>query len=594
MKTYLLEIAKLSHRDGQKQQQKQALMTAAQYYEQFIRTFPLDPAVGEVLFLEGEALTDANEPARALTAYQRVVHEYPNDAHAPDAGYAAILALGTMLQKAKPGEVALLTRRRIDAQIEYATLFPTAPHAAEAQVDAANTLFENHEYPEAMELASALLESDASLPKSAALTATLIVAQGALEQAQYTVAEVNYRHALTLTDASSKDVASIRARLIASIYKQAESDDQSGNVDASVRNYLRIADDDSQSELAAKGHFDAVAAYEAVERWGDAADLLATFRERYPNSTLAPDLDRRLAYLNEQAGRRLAAAREFHQVALANKGTEVGQAALYHAAELYTDDDPTQAIVCFRTYVSTYPTQVAQTLEAAHHLELLYAHVGETAMLDQWLRKQVEIVGKMGSDTNDRGLYLAASAQTQLAAEARRAFDAIELSGDLKKSLAHKQEALKETVAAFEQAASYGVAEFATASTYEIADTYAALAHDLLASSAPPGMSDLEREQYTLLLEEQATPIEELAISIHEINVRRSWTGGYDAWVAKSFDALQHAIPRALRTPRRTRRIRRHAAIAPDRSCLGRRSQLASARGTANPSAGVKLADPGH
>ena len=193
MKTYLLEVAKLSHRDGQKQQQKQALMTAAQYYEQFIRTFPLDPAVGEVLFLEGDALTDANEPARALTAYQRVVHEYPKDAHAPDAGYAAILALGTMLQKAKPGEVALLTRSRIDAQIEYATLFPTAPHAAEAQVDAANTLFENHEYAEAMELASALLESDASLPKSAALTATLIVAQGALEQAQYTVAEVNYR-----------------------------------------------------------------------------------------------------------------------------------------------------------------------------------------------------------------------------------------------------------------------------------------------------------------------------------------------------------------------------------------------------------------
>ena len=156
---------------------------------------------------------------------------------------------------------------------------------------------------------------------------------------------------------------------------------------------------------------------------------------------------------------------------------------------------------------------------------------------------------KSGTDTNDRGRYLAASAQTQLAAESRRAFDAIELSGDLKKSLARKQEALKQTVAAFEQAASYGVAEFATASTYEIADTYAALAHELLASSAPPGMSDLEREQYTLLLEEQATPIEELAISIHEINVRRSWTGGYDAWVAKSFDALRTLFPARYARP---------------------------------------------
>ena len=68
---------------------------------------------------------------------------------------------------------------------------------------------------------------------------------------------------------------------------------------------------------------------------------------------------------------------------------------------------------------------------------------------------------------NDRGRYLAASAQIQLAGATRRAFDSIELSGDLKKNLARKQEALKQTVAAFEQAASYGVAEFATASTYQ-------------------------------------------------------------------------------------------------------------------------------
>ena len=116
-------------------------------------------------------------------------------------------------------------------------------------------------------------------------------------------------------------------------------------------------------------------------------------------------------------------------------------------------------------------------------------------------------------------------------------------AGDLKKSLARKNEALKQTVAAYEKAASYGVAEFATASTYQIADTYAALADELIASSPPAGLSDLEREQYEVLLEEQAAPIEELAISIHEINVHRSWSGDYDAWVGKSFDALRKLYP---------------------------------------------------
>jgi hypothetical protein len=192
--------------------------------------------------------------------------------------------------------------------------------------------------------------------------------------------------------------------------------------------------------------------------------------------------------------------------------------------------------------------EVAQALEAAHHLEVLYARTGDDAKLDYWLRKQVELVG-VGNDVSDRGRFLAASAQLQIAAASRRAFDAIELSGDLKKSLARKQQALKQTVAAFEQAAGYGVAEFATASTYQIGDTYAALAREITASSPPAGLSDMEREQYQLLLEEQATPIEELAISIHEINVHRSWSGNYDAWIGKSFDALRTLYPARYERP---------------------------------------------
>ena len=549
LKTYLLEIARLAHADGQREHQTATLLRASKYYEQFVSTFPLDPAVGEVLFLDGEALTDAHEPARALVAYQRVIHEHPADPHAQDAGYAAIVTLDTMLKTAKPTDAAMLTRTRIDAQIEYAMLFPNAPHAAEAQVNAANALFENHEYADADQLAQRLLDRRAQLSNAVALSATLIVAQSALEQQQFSSAETHYREALALTDSSSKETTSIRARLLASIYKQAEQDEARGDVDAAVKNYLRIATDDPNSDLAAKAHFDAVAAYEGAERWSDAADLLAEFRTRYPNSTLAPDLGTRLAGFYEKAGRRPAAAQEFERVASANTSAEVGRVALYHAAELYEDSDPARSIECFRRYVAAYPKPVDQALEAAHHLEVAYARAGDGNNLDYWLRKEVELVGPPRTDMNDRSRYLGASAQIQLAAAARRAFDAIPLSGDLKKSLARKQEALKQTVAAYEQAASYGVAEFATASTYQTADTYAALGRELLASPPPASLSDLEREQYQVLLEEQATPIEDLAISIHEINVQRSWKGLYDQWVGKSFEALRTLVPAKYARP---------------------------------------------
>ena len=542
LKTYLLEVAKLAHRDGQQQKQTPTLLTATKYYAQFVDTFPHDPACGEVLFLQGDALTDAHEPARALVAYQRVVHEHSDDLHAQDAGYAAILTLDALVNAAEPSHVELLIRRRIDAQIEYATLFPTAPHAAEMQADAAHALFERREYAEATQLAASLLQHGDALPKRTAFTATMIVAQADFDAQRFSDAESNYRKALALTDGEAKETASIRARLVASIYKQAEADDKRGDVDAAVHDYLRIAADDPRSDVAAQGQFDAVAAYESAQRWGDAADLLEASRTRYPNKSPASDLDRRLADLYEKANRPGAAAVAFDRVAAANNGTEVGRAALYHAGELYANADPQRAADCFRRYVAAYPTPVDQTLEAAHRLQEFTVRAGDTAERDRWLHKQVDLVDASGA-SSDRAHYLAAAAQFEVAEATRRDFDAIGWSGDLKKSLARKQQALKQTVAAYEKAASYGVSEFATASTYRTADTYAALARELIDSPRPANLTDLEREQYDVLIEEQASPIEQLAISIHEINVHRSWNGEYDAWVERSLAALRTLYP---------------------------------------------------
>ncbi len=56
-------------------------------------------------------------------------------------------------------------------------------------------------------------------------------------------------------------------------------------------------------------------------------------------------------------------------------------------------------------------------------------------------------------------------------------------------------------------------------------------------------MNALERDQYEVLLEEQAYPFEERAIEVFEVNVGRSWKGTYDEWVEDSFDALRRLSP---------------------------------------------------
>ena len=59
----------------------------------------------------------------------------------------------------------------------------------------------------------------------------------------------------------------------------------------------------------------------------------------------------------------------------------------------------------------------------------------------------------------------------------------------------------------------------------------------------PPGLDEEQREEYDLLLEEQAFPFEEKAIEIHLANFRRIPAGTYDDATQKSLRVLGEMMP---------------------------------------------------
>ncbi len=544
LQEYLTELSRLSHSEAQASHSPHDFLKAADYYEQFVATFPEDPAVADNLFLLGEVYTEAGDPARAVAAYQRVVHEHPDYVRANEAGYAAILGLDQVLQGVGAQDRELWQRVKIDAQIEFAMLFSNDPRAPDVQVAAADSLYQLGQYPQAMDLADQLIRSRSNLDPKLERTAYVILGHGAFELGRYAAAESSYRSLLAIPGTDGGEDRAIKDKLLAAIYKQGEAAEQSGATDEAVRNYLRIADVAPGSELAAKGHNDAIAVVEAQGRWKDAADLLQDFQARYPDSPYAADSTKRLAGLYEKSESWTQAAAEYRALASADGDAEVRRQALYRAGELYLQTQDTNgAIESFRDYAEHYPQPSDLALEAMQHLDELYGRTGAQDKRRFWLHKKIELVNGLGGNAPDRAKFLAAQAQLVLADDARAAFDAVELGDPLAKSLKLKQQALKDAITAYEQAASYGVAEFATASTYQIADIYAALSRGLMASARPQGLSDMELEQYDVLLEEQAYPFEEQAISIHEINVRRSWDGVYDQWVQKSFAALRALVP---------------------------------------------------
>ena len=217
--------------------------------------------------------------------------------------------------------------------------------------------------------------------------------------------------------------------------------------------------------------------------------------------------------------------------------------ALMRAADLYAKagNQPERASALER-FVAEYPQPVADAEEAREKLAAAALQRGDPSAL-HWFREIVDADARAGAGRTDRTRYLAAKAQLELAAPARDAFRRVRLVSPLKRSLVAKRKALESALSAYQAALDYHVAEVTTAATFEMAELYHTLAQDVMSSERPKRLSKDELEQYEVLLEEQAYPFEEQAITLHEANAARARDGLYDEWVKKSYAALAELDP---------------------------------------------------
>jgi len=436
----------------------------------------------------------------------------------------------------------------VASQVEL-QVFADDPRASQVLTDASESLFELGDYVGSVNLAERLFAIWPELSGPLRSTALLVLGHGRFELGDFAGAEHAYERLLAfgLPDAER---GAVKERLLASIYKQGEASEQQGELDLAVHHYLRLADVDPSAQLAIQGHYDAAAVLQGAGHIEQAAALLAEFRQRYPDHALGSDIARRLAAMYEETGARSRAAAEYVRLAETDEDPEVRRQSRYRAAELYLAlDDVQGAIAQYRDYARTYDEPADLKLEAVHNLDLLHQRLGDTEGRRYWLEQTVAVQAAMGHEATVRATYLAAEAQYVLAGYEREAFDAIRLTHPLQNSLQRKHKALKRTVSAFEAAAAYRVADFLSASTFQIADLYAALSRALMVSDRPAGLSALEQAQYEILLEEQAFPFEEQAITLHEINMRRSWEGAWDPWIEKSFTELSRLMPARFDKP---------------------------------------------
>ncbi len=526
----------------------QSYRSAGDYYREYIDSFPQSPDVGAKMFLLAESRFEAEDYPAAIDAYETAAYQYTNNERGAEAGYSALLAYELHGKQLAPEQQSAWQQRRTASELRFAKTYPQDRRAATVQTHAAEELFARKDYVAAIAAAAPVTQWQPVADEKLRRSAWLIIAHGYFEQQDFVQAEHGYRQASMLIPANDPQRAAVQDRLAASVYKQGEQKLAGGDKAAAAQQFLRVAQVAPDSAIRVNAQYDAATQFIDGGNYQDAISTLNDLRTRFPDHALSAGVSNKLAAAYLSTGQSAAAAAELTRVAQQDPDPATRREALLSAAELYQKaGDTHNAIARYRDYVQQYPAPFGQAMEARYQITELLKTTGDRTSRRQWLDKIISADAAAGVQRSDRSRFLAAQAQDEIAEGAYQLFISERLTLPLKESLKRKRAALDEALSAYQRSGDYGVQEFSTKATYRIGDIYTNLAQALIKSERPPNLSALELEQYEVLLEEQADPFVEKAISVHEGNIKRSWSGIYDDWVQKSFVALESLLPARYR-----------------------------------------------
>ncbi|TDT37085.1 tetratricopeptide repeat protein [Halospina denitrificans] len=546
---FLKELGVWHYRQGQSGtgSAREAFGQASRYLEQWAdhqQRFSVGnrfETPGLMLLLAGDASQQAGESARAIELYQRAAYEAPPFPAAREAGYA-LVQLRHDRWRGQGDRESLLNQLVADADRFVAT-FPESPRIPSVRHELANILYDNDRLENAERVARALVEADGGGKHERA--GWIVIGHVALERGAYPRAEKAWNETLALTAADDDRRPDFKRRLAVSVYRQGEAAREAGEMEEALRHYDRVSRVAPETETAIRASFDYGGLLLELERWDEAIMALSTFRDEYPEHRLSGRISERLVFAHLESGDPGQAADEM----LAHEPAELSGSELWEyrleAAGHYRDADRLfDAASLYESFLAEGSRALGDHefhQERRHDLIRISAELDRSGALADWHSRLLE--AERNGPGTDRSEYLASQSALWLGRRAADEFEAIGLKAPLKESLPRKRDAMEVAVNYFQEAEKYGFAETATESTYRLAELYRQLAEDVMDSDRPQGLTDLQADQYEMLLEEQAYPFEEKAIELHQRNQERIAEGHWTPWVSQSLSTLAEMFP---------------------------------------------------
>lgn len=518
---------------------------ATHFYAQYIVTFPSDFRVPEMTFLKAEAHFSIAQYPQAIKEFEHVAYQlntFKEKKYQAKSGYAAVISYQKHIDglKQKEHDVKRWQSNAVESMLRFSRVFHFDKRSPSVLTNAAEYLFSLNQYKRALEVAESLIKSNPKLDVQLKKTAYGIAAHCYFKLNNFLMAEKSYLSQRALVKNNSKEYKQISERTAAAIYKYSEELLSAKDKQAAIAQLSKIKTLTPSVKIRVSAQYDMTTLMLSLQQWDSAIAELLELSEKYSKHQLAFEFPRKLAFAYEKKKSWLKSANAYLALNKNDKDKKVRQDALFIAAGLFEKSkNYDTAITLFKRYAREYEEPFKVRMEARFRLAELYERVKQPAKQLFWLRRIIDGDKKAGESSNERSRWLAAWANAKYGDYFASEFKRHKLTSDLGKSFPRKNKALQQATQRYEMSADYGLLEFVSMTSLKTANLYLEFSKDLRKVTAPKGMSKADQKLFKSIIEEQATPFEQLGIELHIANIQRAWQGQYNQWISNSFTVMK-------------------------------------------------------
>lgn len=479
---------------GKKQSETPTDKKLTEAMELYVRTYPHDREVPELLFRQGKLYYDYEVFDPAVRQWGLLLEKFPDSQFAVGAGelildsfnksrdYSNIETWARRL-KAAPAFQAAPQQQRLDTLIVQA-VFKQGEQASEAG---------DHEAA-----AAAYLRAAREFPKEPR------AAQAAVN------AETEGRRA--------------------------------GDFDTLHAAADLLVKDHAARDEAAEGVWIAATAYQAVGLFSEAAGYHEVIADRWPKSPHHRDAAYNAVLLRTTVGEHDKAIQDGNAYTKKYPRGDDADEVTFLMGKAHEKASKWKDAEALYAHYAQSAKSASSRIEAFVRLATVRIKLGDDRGAESALVSAMQGYRTYKRSLEDGGKYFAAKAHYMQGERILADFDKIKIEGDvdqLKSRLKKKSELLKRAADTFLETAEMGVAEWTTASLYQIGVTYESFSKALLESPPPAALTPEQKDLYSQQIDEFVVPIEEKSLEAYESGWQKAIELGiFNQWTAKMREAL--------------------------------------------------------